>query len=277
MVTLGGISNNLAISDQKVVAEDDADVIDLESLAGVDATDLMHGGLFKDPQHAIFAEVPACLEAFIREIEVVGLRIFFTDPLLCIACNHAGFIVGAITFVDQVAEFAGAGTDFELEVDPFECGVGGFVDAERMVNPREITIRAVAAELRLKIELGDGGAEFFGPVFDLVVVANVFPVDALVFIEEEDGKRGGVDNFFNLIFSFVAEHARLLVEPVCFIDDKRLKGVGLGLGVGARAFEEIGDAGLSKGAGQFTLVDCAWCAVFGDVLSDEASAGEFDE
>lgn len=66
------VGDDLAIPDDQIGADDDADVVELESLAGVDAADLADGVGFQDPEGSVFAEIPLCLEGSAVELDVVA-------------------------------------------------------------------------------------------------------------------------------------------------------------------------------------------------------------
>jgi hypothetical protein len=60
---------------------------------------------------------------------------------------------------------------------------------------------------------------------DFVFGADVGKGDFLVFVEEEDGRAGGLDDFLDLVFAQVAVEAGLFVEAVGFVDDKAVVSV----------------------------------------------------
>lgn len=56
-----GGGDDLAVADDQVRPDDDADVVDLQALAGMDAADLFDGVLGDDPEAAVLVEVPLAL------------------------------------------------------------------------------------------------------------------------------------------------------------------------------------------------------------------------
>ena len=102
-------------------------------------------------------------------------------------------------------------------------------------------------------------------------------MDPLVLIEEEDGERGGVDEFLDLVFAEMAEESGFLVQSVGFVDDESAKGIGGCLRERPRTDEQIGDAGFLEGLRELALVDGARSAVLGHILGDKTAVGQFDK
>jgi hypothetical protein len=148
---------------------------------------------------------------------------------------------------------------------------------EHPVDPCEVTVRAIAAELGFEIHFGDRGSQGFRPLADLGFVSDVLPVNALILIEEEDGEGGGVDEFLDLVFTEIAEEAGFLVQAMGFVNDESAEGVGARLRKGSRADEKIGDTGFLEGLRELVLVDSSRSAVFRHILGDKSAAGKLDE
>lgn len=87
-----GLADPLAVADDEVWAHDDADVVYLEALAGVDAANLLNGGGADDPEHAVLGEVPLLGEVVFWEDDVVGFFVGFGVPGPAIAGHHSGSI-----------------------------------------------------------------------------------------------------------------------------------------------------------------------------------------
>ena len=113
----------------------------------------------------------------------------------------------------------------ELVVDVFKRRMRCFPDAEELIDEGEVAVGAVAAKLGGKVEVGDDGAFGHGVRSDFGFRADVFDVDALVFVEEENRCAGGADEFENLVFAEVAVEPGLFVEAVGFVHDQGAKGV----------------------------------------------------
>ena len=63
------------------------------------------------------------------------------------------------------------------------------------------------------------------PVLDGVNSADVFKVNPLVFIYEEDRALCSLGNFLDLVFAKIRIKARLFIQPMSFVDDERIKCV----------------------------------------------------
>lgn len=137
----------------------------------------------------------------------------------------------------------------EFVIRAFKRGVGRFTDLQDPIHPGEVAIRAIAPELGNKIHFRDGGTERFRPFADLGLLPDVFPMNALVLIEEKDGEGGGINELLNLVLAEIAEEAGFLVEAMGFIDDEPTEAVGGCIGEGPGADEKIGDARFFQGAG----------------------------
>ena len=87
-----GLADPLAVADDEVGAHDDADVVYLEALAGVNAADLLNGGGADDPEHTVLGEVPLLGEVVFGEDDVVCFSIRFGVPGPAVAGNHSGSI-----------------------------------------------------------------------------------------------------------------------------------------------------------------------------------------
>ena len=87
-----GLADPLAVADDEVGAHNDADVVYLESLAGMDAADLLNGSRADDPKHAVLGEVPLFGEVVFGEDDVVCFSIRFGVPGPAVAGYHSGSI-----------------------------------------------------------------------------------------------------------------------------------------------------------------------------------------
>ena len=88
----GGLADPLAVADDEVGAHDDADVVYLEALAGVDAADLLNGSRADDPEHAVLGEVPLLGEVVFCKDNIVCFSICFGVPGPAVAGYHSGSI-----------------------------------------------------------------------------------------------------------------------------------------------------------------------------------------
>ena len=102
-----GLADPLAVADDEVGAHDDADVVYLEALAGVDAADLLNGGGADDPEHAVLGEVPLFGEVVFGEDDVVCFSIRFGVPGPAVAGYHSGAVAVGVFEFDALVEFVG--------------------------------------------------------------------------------------------------------------------------------------------------------------------------
>ena len=87
-----GLADPLAVADDEVWAHDDADVVYLEALAGVDAADLLNGSRADNPKHAVLGEVPLLGEVVFWKDDIVCFSIRFGVPGPAVAGYHSGSI-----------------------------------------------------------------------------------------------------------------------------------------------------------------------------------------
>lgn len=273
-VALFGGGDDLAVADDQVRADDDADVVDLQALAGMDAADLFDGVLGDDPETAVLVEVPLAL--VVADDDVLLPGILLAAPRPAVAGHDAGLVV-LVPGGDGGVQGLGGVEDLEVVLAGVELLVGGRADVEHVVEPGEVAVRAIAAELRGEAVFLDRGAFRLGELADGLLAADVAEGDALVFVDEEDGALGGFDQFLDLVFAEVAVEPALLVQAVGLVDDQHVEGVGLGLDEAAGAGEHVGEAAAGDGTHQPGFVDLAWRGVLGHVLADQAKPGEVDQ
>ena len=93
--------------DDEVFADDDANVFDFKSLAGVNAADLVNGVGVGNPGGAVLGEVPLFGEVVIGEDDVCGSGVLFGAPRVAVAGDDAGGLAGSVEVVDFLKEFRG--------------------------------------------------------------------------------------------------------------------------------------------------------------------------
>ena len=125
----------------------------------MDTAHLADGVRLHDPKRPVIAQVPPCLECSAVELEIERGRSLLGGPIPAIACNHARLVVHAVSSLNDILQLCGGIADLKLVVRAFEGGVRSFPDLEHPVDPGEVTVRAIAAELRLKVHFGDRGPE----------------------------------------------------------------------------------------------------------------------
>ena len=99
---------------------------------------------------------------------------------------------------------------------------------QEVVDELDVGIAAVAAELGDEFGFlaeDHSGAEGVAPFPNLPYTADVFGRDGLVFVDQEDGEEGGIDDFLDLVLAApVAVH--LFHEAMGFVDDQAIVPVG---------------------------------------------------
>ena len=97
-----------------------------------------------------------------------------------------------------------------------------------LVNELNISIATIAPELGIQLGLfphDDGGSQFPAPLADLLDASDVFRRNGLIFVQQKDSEKGGIDALLHLVLSGpVAIHS--LHKPVRFIHDQTVIGVG---------------------------------------------------
>ena len=93
--------------DDEVFADDDANVFDFKSLAGVNAADLVNGVGVGNPGGAVLGEVPLFGEVVVGEDDVCGSGVLFGAPRVAVAGDDAGGLAGSVEVVDFLKEFRG--------------------------------------------------------------------------------------------------------------------------------------------------------------------------
>ena len=126
-------------------ADDDADVVKLEALAGVDAPDLVYGRRTHDPKAAILREVPLPGKIVGGENNVHRRRIPLARPIPAIV-RHQPRASARRPFAlpDPSVELLRRGGDGERII--LHRRVGRFSDAQELVDKGELAFGAVAAE-----------------------------------------------------------------------------------------------------------------------------------
>src|SRR5664280_745728 len=229
------------ISGDKVRADDDADVVELEALTRVNAAHLFHRLLAYDPEASVLSEVPASSVVVFLDDDVVGRWITPAVPFPAIARHHARAIAASILVSNQVMQLFRRVQNAKVELVGAQPFVGCRAYVQRVVDPREVPVRAIASELRDELAFGDGRAKARRPLPERLHMADVTQGDALIVIDEEDRATSGDDQFLDLVLTQVAVQPRLLVEAVRLIDDQHTKGVWLSARERARAGKKVAD------------------------------------
>ena len=146
-----------------------------------------------------------------------------------------------------------------------------------MVEPGQIAVGAVAAELGAELQAVDAGAGAAGHVLDLQHGADVAPGHTLVLVQEEHAALGGADHLQDLMLALVAVEAGLDVEAMGLVHDERVEQVRLAVHERARPGEQVADAALGHGARELGLVDGARRRVAGHVAGVELLLDEADQ
>src|SRR5690606_25014539 len=102
--------------------------------------------------------------------------------------------------------------------------IGGLPDSKHIVQPRQVPVRAIAAELGRQLQPRNVCASLCRNLLDGPSSADICQGNDLVVICEEDRAVGASDQFRDLVLAQVAVEPRLEVEPVGFIDDEGVEG-----------------------------------------------------
>src|SRR5690606_3909565 len=116
----------------------------------------------------------------------------------------------------------------EVVVNAVELGVGRGADRKGLVEPGEVAVGAVAAELRLQFAMLDLPALLLRQRFDRGVRADVVDADSLVLVDQEDRALRSGDQLLDLVLAEVAVEPASLVEAVRFVDDQHVELVRFG-------------------------------------------------
>ena len=146
-----------------------------------------------------------------------------------------------------------------------------------MIDPGEITIGAVAAELGGQGHFADFRAAALGPGTNFRLLSNIPQRDPLVLINEENRALRGLDDLLDLVFTQVLIKAGALVETVGFVDDQHIHAVAGRFRVGAGALEQVGDVAFLETARQLAFVDGARGRVARDVVGQSLALRAFDQ
>jgi hypothetical protein len=145
---------------------------------------------------------------------------------------------------------------------------------EDTVQPGEISIRAIAAELGSQLEFDDLSIELTSEALDLIGLSDVLQRDTLVFVDEEHGAARSTHQFFDLVVAQVAVQATLRIEAMRFVDDEDIEGIGHDFHVGTGPGEQVTDPRSRERAGQLRLVHSARRRVLRDVPGVAASSDQ---
>jgi len=113
--TLGWIDQDFAIADNQVVADDDTDITGFQTLAGVDAANLVNGFRVDDPGRSVFRQVPFHAEVVLGYDNVHCCRIFPAVPVPTITGHQTRFVVDLVLFLNAGKELVGR---IDVNMDP---------------------------------------------------------------------------------------------------------------------------------------------------------------
>ena len=175
---------------------------------------------------------------------------------------------------DEGSELRGVVHNAEIKLLRGEPDVGRFLDLERVFQPGQVAVGAVAAELGFEFHPLHFGAFLFRPAGYEVGFAYVFYVDLLVVVHEEDGAFGGPDQFQYLVLAFVLVEAAFHVQAMGFVHYEGVECVFRYVTVVSASAKEVVYHPLFEGAGQFDLVNSPRSSVLGNVPGHLSSLGK---
>src|SRR5690606_38662637 len=156
-----------------------------------------------EPETFVLCQVPLPLVAELRHLYVEGVRVPLALPIPAVAGHDAGAVAFLVALGDQIVQLRGRIDHAEVELGGIQHRIGGLPDAQDVVQPREVAVRAAAAELRRELEVGDRGAEILGNLLDGAGGADVRERNDLVVVYEENGAVGAADQLRDLVFAQV--------------------------------------------------------------------------
>lgn len=198
------------------------------------------------PGVAVRAQVPAHLEMVLGDHDVVDARVILSggDPVPAVAGDDPGLVVEFVLLFDGPAQLVRVVEHPEVVLfRPRRADPGPRADAQQVVQPLDVAVRAVAAELRHELQLPRGRCTLrSGPLPDLVGGADVLQGHPLILVQEEHGGAGGVDDLLDLVLAQVGEQAALCIQPVGLVRQDGVERVGGGIDEAAGAAEHGIDA-----------------------------------
>src|SRR5690606_7203067 len=103
----GGVGHERTVAHDQVRADHHAHVVELETLAGVDAAGLLDRLRMREPAAPVLREVPAHAEVVLGDLDVPRARVLLTPPVPAVARHHARAAPRPVARAHEPPHFAG--------------------------------------------------------------------------------------------------------------------------------------------------------------------------
>src|SRR5690606_12097386 len=181
------------------------------------------------PYTYVLRQVPLTPVDDLRHLDIERVRLALAFPVPAVPGDDAGPVAFLVPLGDQFMEFGRRVDHPKVELFWIQSRIGGLPDSKDIVQPRQVPVRAIAAELRGKLQPRNGCASLGRDLLNGPSSADICQGNDLVVIREKDRAIGASDQFRDLVLAQVAVEPRLEVEPVSFIDDEGVEGTWRGV------------------------------------------------
>ena len=107
----------MAISKDQVIADNYADVVNLQTLAGVDTADLVNGIGVDDPGRPIGFKVPSHPEVGFGYYDIIGLGGFCAFPVPAVTGHQPRFVIDLVFPEDEIPQFRRTVDDAKIVIE----------------------------------------------------------------------------------------------------------------------------------------------------------------
>jgi len=150
------VGDDGTVLEAHVVADDDANIVELEALRGVNAADLVDRVVVDCPC-VCGVEVPGALEFMLGQLNVgvVGVAFVLRRPLPAVAGDDAGAVVDGIALGNGGHELVRVVEDAEVVVEVLDgasVGVKWFRNEPGSREARGLLVRHIAGELAIAVD-----------------------------------------------------------------------------------------------------------------------------
>ena len=92
------------IPHNEIRTQNDANIVQFQSLAGMDTSNLCDRFRFEDPKIAISLQIPFRSEVSYRNLNVHETWGFLANPVPAIACHHSAPVVDFVSLQNEIAQ-----------------------------------------------------------------------------------------------------------------------------------------------------------------------------
>ena len=215
------------------------------------------------------AQVPADLKIADLNIVIVAAVLGIRGPFPAVAGKEPGPVMaGFILFQDQIIDLLWTVENTNVIIDLRHVRIGRIPDLQGMVQPGQIAVGSVAAELGYQLHTGDPGPFPPGPLFDFGHRPDVLQGNPLGFVDEKDRASAGMDDLLDLVLAQVVEHAGFLVQSVGLVHQDRIRNVFVCVHIDAGALEHVVDGASAHLSLQLLAVDVSGSRILADILDE---------